>query len=339
MENKIAIRIYKYLSNSEVLDLLSRYDEPHRFYHTREHISEIFKYFDKYLKDYNYKFTEREADIISICTYFHDAVYNPKKHNNEQKSVELLNEYTSIPSDIMNECSRIIMDTASIEPPKERLSSIFWYADRSILFEDFNKLIDYENKIFKEFQFVPYDVYREKRSEFLQKCIDVLTDLSEEEKNNLENLIDYIKSRKPSVGVYAGSFNPMTIGHLNVIEKSNKIFDKVIIAFGNNLDKQNRDIFVPECVQFYQIEGYDTLITTFIDKIENQGVDVTLIRGIRNGNDLSYESNQLSFINDIRPNTNVIYVPCDKQYEHISSSAIRNLMKFDQFLAEKYMAK
>lgn len=336
MINRIGIRIYKYLSNEQVLDILSRYDEPHRFYHTRQHLSEIFNYLDEYVNnDYDNNLTDDDLDKLSISTYFHDIIYNPKKQNNEQKSVDLLNEYTQIPQSIRYDCSKIILDTSSNFPPIEKLSKLFWDADRNILLQNIDILIDYENKIFKEFQFVPYDVYKEKRIEFLTKCIEQF----ESNEKNLYGLIGYIRNRKPSVGIYAGSFNPLHLGHMDVLEKANKIFDKVIIAFGNNPDKPTRDIFVPECIQFYQIESYDTLITTFIDKIENQGVETTLIRGIRNGADLSYESNQISFIEDIRPNTNVIYIPCNKKYEHISSSAIRSLMKFDQFVAEKYLPK
>ena len=78
------------------------------------------------------------------------------------------------------------------------------------------------------------------------------------------------------------------------------------------------------------------LITTYLDKIKNYGADVSLIRGLRNGNDLNYELVQSQFIQDLRPNTQIVYFTCDKQFEHISSSAIRNLAKFDIELSKKY---
>lgn len=325
----ISDNIYKYLSNEQVSYILSKYDEPYRFYHTKQHIFSIIDYINNIDG-----LSEKQLDILCICAYFHDVVYNPKKSNNEEKSVLVLNTYDSIPDDIKKQCYRIIMDTSSSIEPSDELSKLFWLADRNIFFKNLTELIEYENNIFKEYQHVPYDVYKEKRIQFLNTCINKYGEKSD---NNIKSLISYIKSRKPSVGIYAGSFSPFHIGHKNILEKANKIFDKVIIAFGNNPDKPCSDIFVPECIQFYQIESYNTLITDFLDKIQNQGVEVTLIRGIRNGVDLSYESNQVSFIEDIRPNTSVVYIPCDKQYEHISSTAIRNLMKFDQSLAEKYI--
>ena len=97
------------------------------------------------------------------------------------------------------------------------------------------------------------------------------------------------------------------------------------------------DNIIPNCLEFNQIEIYDGLVTELLNKIEQKGTIVTLIRGIRNGADLSYESNQLSFIKDLRPNTNVIFIPADKEFEHVSSSAIRSLMKFDKDAAKKYL--
>lgn len=331
MEKDLGLNIFKYLSSVQVMDIISMYDEPHRFYHNRHHLNQVIENLNKYKN-----LTEEECDILSISVYFHDVVYNPRKTNDEQKSVDLLNDFTEIPLNIREKCSQIIMDTTLNIEPIEKLSKIFWLSDRNIFFKPFSELIEYENKIFKEYQYVSYDIYKEKRIEFLNNCIGKYSDTCDK---NLESLITYVKTRKIRVGIYAGTFNPLTTGHLNIIEKSSKIFDKVIIAFGNNPEKESRNILIPECIQFYQIEGYDTLITDFMDTIENTDVNVTLIRGIRNGADLSYESNQVSFINDIRPNTNIIYIPCDKQYEHISSSAIRNLLKFNPILAEKYIPR
>jgi pantetheine-phosphate adenylyltransferase len=252
----------------------------------------------------------------------------------KKKSVDLLNEYTQIPENIRQKCSEIIMDTAKHTIPSDSLSKDFWLIDRNILFQDLGKLIEYEHQIFKEFQFLPYDVYKENRIKFLYSCIGVY---GESVDINLKGLISYIINRKINVGCYCGTFNPAHLGHINIIEKSNKIFDKVIIAYGNNPEKEKRTISIPDCLNFYQVDSYYTLITDYIDSIEKPDINVTLIRGIRNGADLSYESNQMAFINDIKPNINVVYIPCDKQFEHISSSAIRNLMMFDTELIKKYL--
>jgi len=316
--------IYKYLSEEIVNDILSKWNEPHRYYHNIDHLNYLLNRISS-IND----LSDIDKDILIISSYFHDIVYNPKKSNNEEKSIELLNEYTQIPLDIRNRCSLIIKDTSSSEIPTDELSKLFWLLDRDIINSDIGDLIDYEHKIFKEYQFVPYDVYRKKRIEFLKTVA--------KRYNHIEQLISYIEKRKPKIGIYAGSFNPYHIGHHDVLKKAEKIFDKVIVAFGNNPDKEKRKIVIPNCLEFHQVDEYNGLITDYITHIENTGVDVTLIRGIRNGIDLDYESNQLSFIKDIKPDTKVLYIPCDKKYEHISSSAIRNLMKFDNSLINKYL--
>lgn len=316
--------IYKYLSEEIVNDILSKWNEPHRYYHNIDHLNYLLNRISS-IND----LSDIDKDILIISSYFHDIVYNPKKSNNEEKSIELLNEYTQIPLDIRNKCSLIIKDTSSSEIPTDELSKLFWILDREIINTDIGDLIDYEHKIFKEYQFVPYDIYKKKRIEFLKTVT--------KRSNHIDHLISYVEKRKPKIGIYAGSFNPYHIGHHDVLKKAEKIFDKVIVAFGNNPDKEKRKINVPSCLEFHQVDEYNGLITDYITHIENTGVDVTLIRGIRNGIDLDYESNQLSFIKDIKPDTKILYIPCDKKYEHISSSAIRNLIKFDESLINKYL--
>lgn len=58
---------------------------------------------------------------------------------------------------------------------------------------------------------------------------------------------------------------------------------------------------------------------------------------MRNGADLDYEINQLRFMTDMKPDFKVVYLPCDKDYEHVSSTAIRQLLKLDPETARKYL--
>jgi pantetheine-phosphate adenylyltransferase len=179
-------------------------------------------------------------------------------------------------------------------------------------------------------------LYKEKRIEFLNSMIDKI---SLNVNVNINNLIEYISNRKPNIGLFAGSFNPFHIGHMDILLKAEEIFDKVVIGFGNNPDKNSRNIKIPIGLEYRECIVYNGLITELITDLELKDQKVTLIRGIRNGNDLNYESNQLEFIKDIKPDVNVVYIPTDKIYEHISSSAIRNLEKFNSDLSDKYIVK
>jgi pantetheine-phosphate adenylyltransferase len=147
-----------------------------------------------------------------------------------------------------------------------------------------------------------------------------------------------------TLAIYAGSFNPFTIGHLNIVEKAERVFDKgnVLIAIGVNPEKSNsggdllRSLEISEKIG-RNVEVYTTFLHEFIEKKESEGYKVVLIRGLRNGDDLAYEDNQLKFINDFKKDIDVVFFRCDEQFKHISSSAVRNLQSFRPGSGDKYL--
>lgn len=149
------------------------------------------------------------------------------------------------------------------------------------------------------------------------------------------------------IGVFCGSFNPMHVGHFNILQKTLEIFDEVIIAVGINPDKYSEiDSQRIELIRFrlnglknVRVEQFTGFLTDFIETIEEKDNKVVLIRGLRNGADLDYEVNQYRFLKDLKPDIKVIFLPCDKEFEHISSSAIRNLEKIKPGSGDKYIAK
>jgi pantetheine-phosphate adenylyltransferase len=143
------------------------------------------------------------------------------------------------------------------------------------------------------------------------------------------------------IGVYAGSFNPFHLGHLDVLKQAEKIFDYVIIAAGKNPEKDGvKRVDIPHVSMVRHIRYYDCLLTTLLKEIANEwAAEVTLIRGLRNGADLAYEQNQVQFMKEMYPELQVAYFVCDKKYEHISSTMLRNLRKFSEFEYQKYLAK
>lgn len=148
------------------------------------------------------------------------------------------------------------------------------------------------------------------------------------------------------IAVMPGTFNPFTIGHLNILEKAEQIFGKgnVIIAFGINPNKdqsdkkdiENKCRILEEKIG-RKVESYFTFLHEFIEEKESQGYDIVLVRGLRNGDDLAYENNQLSFIRDFKPDVKSIFIMCDKEFEHISSSSIRQLESFKPGSSQKYV--
>lgn len=147
-----------------------------------------------------------------------------------------------------------------------------------------------------------------------------------------------------TLAIYPGSFNPFHKGHLNILEKSESIFGKgnVLIAIGVNPDKSNSGDDLDRALEIANktgrsVEVYKTFLHELIEKKESEGYHVVIVRGLRNGADLDYEVNQMRFINDFKKDVNVVYITCDKEYEHISSSAIRNLQKFRPGSGDLYL--
>lgn len=137
------------------------------------------------------------------------------------------------------------------------------------------------------------------------------------------------------VGLYPGSFNPFHQGHLNILEKAEKIFDKVIIARGVNPEKKNVIMPMPNAIADRTWVNYNGLLTDFIKTLPYD--NITVIRGLRNGVDLQYELNQYRYFQDLMPDIQMISIFCDKEFEHISSSGIRMLSQYGEDHVKKYL--
>ena len=188
----------------------------------------------------------------------------------------------------------------------------------TLFFEKKNSLVDIiqqEKSQFNLFQYLNYKEYKQNRLTFLDKQLN--SDLNKE----------FLNQFSPKIGLFPGSFNPFHKGHYNVLQKAEQMFDKVIIAFGRNPDKKNKNFNVPSTIKNRQVEYFDELLT---DLIKSLNQDLVIIRGLRNTKDFLYEQKQYRYNQDLMPNIKVINVFCDKEFEHISSSGIRTLEKYNK---------
>lgn len=182
-----------------------------------------------------------------------------------------------------------------------------------------------ESELIRAFKDIPFPVLRDERITYLQS----LPQSSE--------IIEYLKQYKPSIGIYAGSFSPFHLGHLNIVQKASAIFDRVIIARGSNPEKDiDLTEWNSEISKTYEVTEFSGLLTNFID-MHAQYANVTLVKGLRNGDDLDYEVNQLRFMETMYPQLKVVFIQCDKEYEHISSTALRNLERIEKGLSKPFL--
>lgn len=134
------------------------------------------------------------------------------------------------------------------------------------------------------------------------------------------------------IGFYAGSFDPFTNGHLEVVKKSAKCFDKVIIGIGYNTEKQARidkNKMMQAIKQTIEDEGLSNVevvlykgITT--DKAIEMNASI-LIRGLRSGTDYEYEE-QISAANEKIAGIDTCYFRAG-ELGYLSSSVVMDLYK------------
>ena len=134
--------------------------------------------------------------------------------------------------------------------------------------------------------------------------------------------------------LYPGTFDPITNGHYDIIERALKLFDEVIVAVAISTDKkpmftlQERINMVQEAVKNLEnvtVLGFDNL-TVELAKTYNATV---LIRGLRAVSDFEYEL-QLGYLNNsLDKEIETVYLMPKLQHAFISSSIVRNLLKFN----------
>ena len=135
------------------------------------------------------------------------------------------------------------------------------------------------------------------------------------------------------IAICPGSFDPPTDGHINIIERALKIFDKVTIAVAVNTTKN--PIFTPDERVAMLKEIFSDHKNVEIDKFEgllaeyarNKGC-MTILRGIRNMSDYEYEF-QMALVNKtLDPELEILFMMTEGKYSHLSSSIIKEVLTF-----------
>ena len=138
-------------------------------------------------------------------------------------------------------------------------------------------------------------------------------------------------SQKSRIAVYTGSFDPVTLGHVNVIERAAKLFDKLIVGIGVNLEK--KALFTPDervelirkvmsHVPNVEVQTFDGLAVTFVRNCESR----VMVRGVRPLTDIAGEFTMMMANRQLDDAIETVFLMADEECSHVSSSLIKQIV-------------
>lgn len=141
--------------------------------------------------------------------------------------------------------------------------------------------------------------------------------------------------------IYPGSFDPITLGHLNIIKRAALCFDRLVVCVMVNSEKENRGLFTPP----ERVE----LIRRVVQKLPNVEVDCSsgllsdyakdrkasvIVKGLRAVSDYEKEV-QMALINrKLNPRLETMFLPSSARYNHLSSSVVKELASYGADLSD-----
>lgn len=134
--------------------------------------------------------------------------------------------------------------------------------------------------------------------------------------------------------VFSGTFDPITLGHLDIVQRAAKAFEQVVIAVANNpskrtfLDFATRVELVRHAVinlQNVQVVGIRGLLADFVREQQADAV----VRGLRNGTDFDYEYQLAQVQHHLAPEVDTFFLPASPHCGFISSTVVREVFKHD----------
>ncbi len=132
--------------------------------------------------------------------------------------------------------------------------------------------------------------------------------------------------------IIPGSFDPMTLGHKNVVERALKLFDRVIVAIMINPEKKGTFTFAErKKIAELTLSEYPqvTVLTAdgYLADLASALKAVAIVKGVRNTEDFEYEQDMAVFNHDRNPITETVYLPSYGALSDISSTYARSLIE------------
>ena len=149
-------------------EIIARYSEPHRKYHTTRHLEECFEKFAEVRT-----LAQRPAET-EIAVWFHDAIYDPRSNQNEPKSAELAQAKVLAfggPAESAARISQLILATRHDVVPEGNDAKLLVDVDLSILGATPERFEEYEQQVRQEYSWVPDQIFTKERKRILQQLL------------------------------------------------------------------------------------------------------------------------------------------------------------------------
>jgi pantetheine-phosphate adenylyltransferase len=142
-----------------------------------------------------------------------------------------------------------------------------------------------------------------------------------------------LRSDPSRTAVFTGTFDPLTLGHLDVIRRGRQLFAHVVVGIGQNPNKASL-FTVEERVELARavvapfasvtVEAFDELAVQFVRRI---GARV-ILRGLRTLSDMEYEFGMTLTNQRLDPSIETVFLMADGEYSHVSSTLIKQIARF-----------
>jgi len=136
-----------------------------------------------------------------------------------------------------------------------------------------------------------------------------------------------------TIAVYPGSFDPPTVGHLDIIERSSRVFSRVIVAVAMNIRKNvwftptERMAMLRKLTRTYSNVEIDSFRGLLVDYAEEKGAHVVM-RGLRAISDFEYEFQMAHMNKKLAAEVDTVFMMTGERYSYISSNIVKEIASF-----------
>jgi predicted metal-dependent HD superfamily phosphohydrolase len=156
-------------AEQEFARLKTMYSEPHRFYHNLPHVDNCLTELDSARQ------RVQQPDLVEFAVWYHDAIYDTKAKDNEEKSAQLAYDVclaAQLPKDFADVTRELVLATKHNVVPQGIDARVLVDVDLSILGKPSEEFDEYEKNIRREYSWVPEEQFRQGRSAILQMFLD-----------------------------------------------------------------------------------------------------------------------------------------------------------------------